>query len=55
VSAANCWALGQFGHGTGSGLMLNQVLDRNGAKEPKGGNLTNEILRWNGKKWSVWS
>jgi hypothetical protein len=26
-----------------------------GLKEPKAGSLTNEILRWNGKKWSVWS
>ena len=26
-----------------------------GLKEAKGGSLTNEILRWNGQKWSVWS
>jgi hypothetical protein len=32
VSAANCWAVGQFGHATGSDLMLNQVLHWNGAK-----------------------
>ncbi len=32
VSAANCWAVGEFGHATGSGLMLNQVLHWNGAK-----------------------
>jgi hypothetical protein len=26
-----------------------------GVKQAKGGSLTNEILHWNGKKWSVWS
>lgn len=26
-----------------------------GLKEPKGGSLTNEILRSNGKNWSDWS
>jgi hypothetical protein len=32
VSAADCWAAGEFGHASGSDLMLNQVLHWNGAK-----------------------